>query len=103
MELPNEQFNDDTGAVNKQQHIFKYLLTTFDHTKINGWGIKGTDSHWSTVRIPYVPFTPCITSSFPYLPCPYMAKNGRKRGRKTTKFTYAIEKSAMLSAGSGES
>jgi len=53
MVLPKEQFNDDTGAVNKQQHIFKYLSTTFDHAKINGWGIKGTDSHWRTGRIPW--------------------------------------------------
>jgi len=51
MVLPKEQFNDDTGAVNKQQHIFKYLSTTFDHAKINGRGIKGTDSHWSTVGL----------------------------------------------------
>jgi len=40
MVLPKEQFNDDTGAVNKQRHIFKYLSTTFDHAKINGWGSK---------------------------------------------------------------
>jgi len=41
MLLSNEQFTDDAGAVNKQQHIFKYLLATFYHAKINGWGSRG--------------------------------------------------------------
>jgi len=100
MLLPKEQFNDDTGAVNKQQHIFKYLLTTFDHAKINGCGIKGTDSHWSTGRIPMalsleIHFPIRSPNSMLHLFLCFFAtslygENGRKRGRKKTKFSYAV-------------